>query len=195
MIDTIIRLADRRSTMMLYNNEEAVHGAVYSGFPIVKGRVLYRLDEDKAGRFITVRSSTAPDYTRVVEDYGWPRLAYEDQVASIVVNDDHSVDERLGFKLRANAVRRHADRELHIKSIDDRIAWLVRKGKNNGFKVVSVAVTSTGRTRVRKEGMSFNFDFTDYAGRLIVTDAEQFKSSLENGIGRKKSYGMGMMIV
>ena len=195
MIDTTIRLADRRSTMMLYHNEEAVHGAVYSGFPIVKGRILYRLDADKAGRFITVRSSTAPDYTRVVEDYGWPRLAYEDQVTSVVVNGDHNVGERLGFKLRANAVRRHADRELHIKSIDDRIAWLVRKGENNGFKVISVSVMSTNRVHVSKIGESFRFDSTDYDGRLLVTDTERFKTVLENGIGRKKSYGMGMMIV
>lgn len=195
MIDTTIRLADRRATMMLYNNEEAVHGAVYSGFPIINGRVLYRLDEDKAGRFIMVRSESMPDYTRVVEDYGWPRLAYEDQVASIVVDGDHSVGERLDFKLRGNAVKRNNGKDYHIRSIDDRIAWLLRKSEDNGFKVVSVAVTSTGRVRVRKEGMSFTFDSTDYAGRLVVTDAERFKSSLENGIGRKKGYGMGMMIV
>lgn len=192
--DTVIRLGRRRATMMVIGNDEALHGLVYSGTPEVKGRVLYRLDEDKAGRYLTVRSSSVPDYTNVVEEYGWPRLPYEEQVSTSTVRTDYHKGDSLSFVLRANTVRRNGRKERTVYSHDDLVQWLIDRSHVHGFRLVSVAVLGTGHMNVAKR-RHVSMPWADYAGRLMVEDADAFARTLSEGLGRGKAYGMGLLMV
>lgn len=192
--DTIIRLGRRRATMMVIGNDEALHGLVYSGTPEVKSRVLYRLDEDKAGLYLTVRSSSILDYTSVVEEYGWPRLPYEEQVSTSTVRTDYNKNDSLSFVLRANTVRRNGRKERTVYSHDDLVQWLMDRSHVHGFRLVSVAVLGTGHMNVAKR-RHVSMPWADYAGRLVVEDSDGFARTLSEGLGRGKAYGMGLLMV
>lgn len=192
--DTIIRLNRRRATMMVIGNDEALHGLVYSGTPEVKSRVLYRLDEDKAGLYLTVRSSSILDYTSVVEEYGWPRLPYEEQVSTSTVRTDYNKNDSLSFVLRANTVRRNGRKERTVYSHDDLVQWLMDRSHVHGFRLVSVAVLGTGHMNVTKR-RHVSMPWADYAGRLVVEDSDGFARTLSEGLGRGKAYGMGLLMV
>lgn len=192
--DTIIRLNRRRSTMMVIGNDEALHGLVYSGTPEVKDRVLYRLDEDKAGLYLTVRSSYVPDYTSVVEEYGWPRLPYDEQVSTSTVRTDYNRGDSLSFVIRANTVRRNGRKKRTVYSHDDLVQWLMDRSHVHGFRLVSVAVLGTGHMNVTKR-RHVSMPWADYVGRLMVEDADAFARTLSEGLGRGKAYGMGLLMV
>ena len=80
------------------------------------------------------------------------------------------------------------------------MAWLIRQGEQHGFKVTedSFAITGSQWYRfmkgngVRKE---VKLLAVTYEGLLTVTDAEKFRAVLQNGLGREKAYGMGLMTV
>lgn len=192
--DTVIRLNRRRSTMMVIGNDEALHGLVYSGFPEVKNRVMYRLDKDKAGLYLTVRSSGVPDYTNVIEEYGWPRLPYEEQVSTSTVRTEYDEGDSLSFVLRAKTVHRNKGREAPIYGHDRLVQWLMNRSHVHGFRLVSVAVLGTGCMNVVKR-RHVSMPWTDYAGRLVVEDADGFAQTLSEGLGRGKAYGMGLLMI
>lgn len=75
--------------------------------------------------------------------------------------------------------------------------WLTEKGKINGFKVKHVRVISEQMTSYQHDENSQKIDFKliEFQGTLTITDKNKFKKALINGIGRNKSYGLGMLLL
>ncbi|AFI88541.1 type I-E CRISPR-associated protein Cas6/Cse3/CasE [Pectobacterium parmentieri] len=75
--------------------------------------------------------------------------------------------------------------------------WLVRQGENAGFTLSSCCVDGYQRHRLNKPGQSaaIVFSSVDYDGMLHITDAERFAASVQQGLGKSKALGCGLLLL
>ena len=85
-----------------------------------------------------------------------------------------------------------------LRTVEERCGWLVRKGEQNGFQLISLQELEgsqrSGRHTEERGGRMY-LDSYHYQGALRVTDAEQFREAVRNGVGPGKSYGLGMLLL
>jgi CRISPR system Cascade subunit CasE len=130
------------------------------------------------------------------------------------------------FRLRANPTKRigksdavaderfkDADkrRRVELRTDEERINWLKRKGAEAGFRfanvriapaVENVATVEQGKITSRKydkdnpdKRHTLTFGSVTFEGVLQVIDADKFRESLVQGIGTGKAYGFGLLSI
>ena len=194
----------KRRTMYALSSPSIFHGVVESSFPGERKRNLWRIDELRGTTYLMILSEEEPDLTQAVRELGVDGEAWESR-------DYTPLLERIAeksvwrFRLCANPTyseNREGERgKVHAhRTPEYQMAWLIRQGEQHGFKVTedSFAVTGSqwyrfmtgngGRKEVKLLAVT-------YEGLLTVTDAERFRAVLQNGLGREKAYGMGLMTV
>lgn len=85
-----------------------------------------------------------------------------------------------------------------LRTLDERIAWLNRKGVQNGFKLLSCQELEGGQftgRHTQERGGRMYLDQYHYQGTLQITDIRQFQKAVQEGIGPGKSYGLGMLLL
>ncbi|MCO5060746.1 MAG: type I-E CRISPR-associated protein Cas6/Cse3/CasE [Kiritimatiellae bacterium] len=103
------------------------------------------------------------------------------------------------FTLRANPTKRDNKLRKRVPLLegDAQREWLNRKAKAAGFRVIaeSLRIIPEGRQRFRDrtQGKAGVHHSVEFAGTLIVEDAESFKVSFERGIGSGKAFGFGLL--
>lgn len=181
--------------------------------------LLYRVEPSREARIcILAQSVTEPDWARMpawcAEDETKPVAALYDRIAA---------GQTLTFRLRANPTKCTGDRpeggghlvNVHREALTDpvkQIEWLVRAGERGGFDPIFVQVaqratdgTITGTVgvpdvrvvpepAVRGNGGRI-LGSVRFEGRLTVRDADQFRRTLADGVGRGKAYGFGLLSV
>ena len=102
------------------------------------------------------------------------------------------------FLLRAFAAGRFGGKKRSFpvspKFDDARIEWLKRQGETHGFSVIRASFTLENVAIGRSSG-EFGFNVTIFSGRLKVNDAAKFESALRDGIGTRRGYGCGMLLL
>ena len=103
------------------------------------------------------------------------------------------------FILRAFAAGKAPDRKKRAFPATPefdaaREAWLARQGRAHGFAVVR-SNFMVENAAVRRPAGAFGFNVTVYGGRLKVTDADKFQSAMQHGIGTRRGYGCGMLLL
>jgi CRISPR system Cascade subunit CasE len=75
--------------------------------------------------------------------------------------------------------------------------WIIRKGVQHGFKVLSLGFQEKANYRSfkGKGGVMITHRGQDYSGILEIESLEKFKNSLKNGIGSAKAFGFGLLSV
>lgn len=190
----------RRETMLVMDNPERLHAAIYAGFPNVGegDRITWRMDRLYTGPVIYVVSSTRPDYTGFVENYGWPKTGYDEQVETTGYDDAlgsiHEGD-RLRFRLKASPQRKRQGGNMPVESIHGQEEWLNSRSHAHGFAIGHMDITAAGSASVSGGGHMIRFPWAQYDGILTVEQPDAFTSMLVDGIGREKAYGMGLMTV
>ena len=83
------------------------------------------------------------------------------------------------------------------KPLDELYAdWMARQGKRHGFEVEALTTLSGTHTlQGVKHGSKISLDVVHVQARLRVTDAEAFLECWQQGLGRGKSLGAGMLMV
>lgn len=216
----------------------ALHQRVLQGFPrsVSPARpraelgVLFRLDRTGDGRLLLlVQSSAPPDWTSLPPGYLLAPTGFDDEAPnpSIKVLDDALAALRPGqplrFRLRANPTRkvdtktgpdgkRRNGRRVGLKTAEERLAWLRRKGEQHGFRVIeaefsngeraaAVQDLSEGRAtgqRLAPDGVGrapVTFSSTVYEGVLQITDLAAFGAAVLGGIGSGKAFGFGLLSI
>ncbi|WP_448576220.1 type I-E CRISPR-associated protein Cas6/Cse3/CasE [Thermomicrobium sp.] len=134
---------------------------------------------------------------------------------------------QLTFRLRANPTRkidswreqpgyRPNGRRVDLRRVEDQLTWLVRKGEQHGFRVLSVRVRDDTvtlgpqplqadarpagkvvgwRPASNGAGQKLTFAAVVYDGVLRVTDPIRFREALESGIGPAKAFGFGLLSI
>jgi CRISPR system Cascade subunit CasE len=214
-----------------------LHRSVMSGFPDVPADgsaraelgVLYRIDGGgRRGQLnLLVQSRTVPDWTKLPDGYLLETGGHPANPACKAIDDAYGRIEQgrsFVFRLRANPTKRikaggdaahpsGASKRVDLRSEEDRLSWLKRKGEQGGFQVLSVRANpdapEVANARVvpgervlgwRERGggdgrQRMTFGSVLFEGVLRVTDAAQFRTTLASGIGSGKAYGFGLLSI
>ena len=203
----------KRQTLAALSNPNFFHGAIESAFPGERVRKLWRIDKLKEKTYLLLVSPEKPPATALIEQFGtgapWETIDY-DQVVSQINNGDV-----WRFRLTANPTRRYPGSKARCAIIgeDNLRKWFTERTLSHGFSVSpvipntcsidspckgdSLKITEIKKISFfkRRENMYVTVNTVTYEGILCVTDAEKFKQTLFNGIGREKAYGIGLLTI
>lgn len=196
----------------------AYHNWIEQSFPkeIATGerhRHLWRLDTLAGKRYLLIMSQSRPDSDLLLK-YG---------VVGTVVTKTYDTfldkiqdGQIMRFRLTANPThtitppgKKRGKVFPHV-TVAQQEKWLVDRSEKSGFQLVKQVgvddLTETGTLAFeivgrdwpmlhRNPGRAVRLSRVTFEGLLRVEDAETFKQTLVNGIGREKAFGMGMMTV
>jgi len=102
-----------------------------------------------------------------------------------------------GFEVQMNPVRRDSKsgKIFPVKGKNEIAAWFSEKSPGFGFEVMSgsLSVSDTDVLEFTKEGKHVVLGKAVCTGRLKVTDRQLFIKSFENGLGKGKAFGFGLL--
>lgn len=200
----------KREAMQALITPPFIHGAVEQSFKGPRQRNLWRIDWLGEKCFLLVLSCSEPDFTHVVEQFGftdyslgWETKSYDTLLQKIEKGGSWK------FRLKANPIQSSmTDKNetsgrgkihAHVTQTQQR-DWLMKRSEKCGFSLQEDAydVVHTQWEKFpksRKDSMEITLRTAIFEGVLTVTDVELFKETLTNGIGKAKVYGCGLLTV
>ena len=195
------------NTMKALASPHIFHGTVERCFEGERKRNLWRIDHLNNHLYLMLLSPEKPDLTAAAEQFGvpesgcpWEPTAYPPLLQRIepggvwpfrlVANPTKSCVSEPGKRGKVHA---------HI-SVPHQKEWLQNRAAHNGFSLNEEDFTvvhnqwNIFRKNPSQESKVRLLAVT-YEGVLTVTDTEQFRKALTEGIGRGKAYGMGLLTV
>ena len=163
--------------------------------------VLFRLEMNGAPTLL-VQSVVAPDWGRL------PDGALHDAETRPLALDGLAVGDRLRFRLIANPIRavsrplpgggfrKHSGREP-ITTEEGRTAWIERVMAPAGV-VSGVAISNPIGARMVTHGRDDSrrrFDAVAFEGVIEVSDPDNLRRLLRDGIGKGRAFGLGLLSV
>jgi CRISPR system Cascade subunit CasE len=207
----------------LLASPQTMHAAVMTSFaqaPDPGGigpRVLWRLDRNgNADTHLCIVSPMRPDLTHLVEQAGWPTTARWDTFDYTSFLKRLTKGDIWSFRLTANPVHsiRRKDgeptkRTAHLGPVHQ-LGWLLKQQDKAGFKIAEkppekqlvpdhdthdLLIHGRRQFRFAKQASSgpVTLVAVTFDGRLEITDADAFRATLTQGLGRAKAYGCGLM--
>lgn len=202
----------RRDTMSALASPEILHATVMASFPVMEKegneRILWRIDTLDPSTYILVQSMIKPDFTHIVEQFGWSE---SDQKWDTVDYERFLLNIKNGdirrFRIRANPTRSIMQKDgkstrgkvcQHVTA-NQQLQWLIEKSKMCGFSVegpeLNVNIVSRDTLKFKKKNNTVTLAAAVFEGTLKVEDAKLFVDTIKSGLGRAKAYGFGMITV
>lgn len=204
MFLTQLKLTVQNMIDLNIKDDYAVHKIVYSLFPPGKeNRILY-VDKGirKERRVLWILSQTEPqmvfemiemDTHLVSEDF----LNHKCYAFEILLNPVKKSKEK--GKLVAIRIPPKTKEDENIRErAKELLDWFFRKARENGFEPdpnrlrFLVKPTQTFSQK-NKPDQTVTHNKVLFSGTLTVTDPERFRSAFENGIGKAKAFGFGLL--
>lgn len=169
------------------------------------GLTLWRLEDT----ILLVQSQERPDWGQLEPGY----LARTSESKSVDLTRLTAIKRPLRFRLRANPNKAEAQprdqrsvrksgttqsgKRVGLYELDDQIAWLTVRAESNGFELMDFTVSNSDRWTFRKDpaGVPITLAVAEFDGHLRIRDPERFQTTLENGLGRGKALGLGLLSV
>lgn len=176
---------------------ETVMGKLFGG-PARKQRILFRItDQD-----LYIQSDTPPE--RLPD--GLTHLYTRDREPSFAKLKAGDVVRfnLLAMPIKSVAQARHIDgqkprgKRVYLAMPEERINWLYQKGEKCGFTLLSCTEnrrTSYSFNRLERKGGKFRLPFTEFAGKMQVTDVNAFRKAIHEGIGPERAFGCGLLFI
>ena len=192
----------KQRAMQALDNPEIIHGMIENCFTGERQRNLWRIDELNGQTYLMVLSQTETDFTPVMNQIGTLNLKWETKDYKPLLNRIKR-ETVWHFRLVANpimSVKGKDEARGKVKAItiaEHQKGWLIRQGEKHGFSIEPRqldVIRSEWRT-FRNKGKNITTLQATFEGILTVTDAELFIKALQDGIGREKAYGFGMLTV
>lgn len=194
-----------RQTMRALAMPNLFHGAVETAFPGERKRRLWRIDNLHGNLYLLLLSEEKPDLAGVVSQFGfpddvqgWESRSYSPLLQRITegsrwqfrLTANPTVSKSRGSSVARGTVYAH-------ETAAHQMQWLAERAEKHGFYPDAVVVTGSRWYRFSKGGSRRPVTLLSvtYDGVLTVTNAEQFRQVLVNGLGRGKAYGMGLLTV
>ena len=159
---------------------------------LAAARVLFRVDGmDEWNRAIVlVQSRTEPvwDGLTALPDYFAEPAAVREFAVAIPQR------ARFAFRLRANPTVKRDGKRRGLYREEEQLAWLQRKGLENGFRLESATSVCEARMLRSRRGdsivehLAVRFD-----GVLVVEDAALISEAIAAGVGAAKGFGFGLL--
>ena len=194
----------RRSTMIALTSPQKFHGAVENSFSGERRRRLWRLDSLNGKLYLLLLSEELPDLTGLCAQFGTGAAPetrrYEPLLERVTPGSCWQ------FRLTANPTRSKKDSADHTARGTlkpcylevEQEEWLWAQAAKHGFALreEEFTVTRVQWQHFAKHGTRpVTLLAVTYEGILQVTDAQQFRALLCQGMGRGKAYGLGLMTV
>lgn len=171
---------------------------------------------------VLVQSTHEPDWSYLLPDYLAPSIDNRPNPATRVLDGEYTkvvAGMQLRFRLRANPTKKIGDRNekqaerwrgkrVELRDERDQLAWLQRKAEQGGFGLlaarsapeladirISPQANVTGSRREGTDRTKMTFGAALFEGVLVVRDADRFRQTLIDGIGRGKAYGFGLLSI
>ena len=198
-----------------------LHARVMSMYPPGQGRepreklgILHRLEvSEREGTIVLlVQSPTAPALESLPAGFLDPRAGDEASAAKSldVLHGLLSKGARLRFRLRANPARkidtktgadgvRRNGRRVPLRGDEARVAWLARKLRDSGLRLVVeggsmlVVQRPEGLSRGRRNGLEITHEAHVFEGVVEVDDPALAWAAVQKGIGPGKAFGFGLL--
>ena len=201
----------RRGTTELLANPWKMHAAVMSCFPPEftdesTNRVLWRIDRSEHSISLYMVSRDKPSFTHLQEQAGWENQPSWDTARYDPLLNRIRTGATYRFRLTANpskTIRTEAGerKQAGLLSAADQTKWLTERAEKNGFSVSdpessdspAFQITSKGLLRFNRGRRTVTLARAQYDGVLTVTDPDQLRRALVDGIGRAKGFGMGLL--
>lgn len=184
------------------------HGAIESSFDGGRERRLWRVDEFQGRYYLLLLSAQVPDLSHMAEQFGtegserpWQTKAYGSLLERVKPGSTWQ------FRLTANPTQsvrssqpgKRGKVHAHITPAHQ-LQWLLDRCEDHGFKVdpEEVTVTKNQWQRFYKGGQhkkTVTLLSVTFEGILTVTDAECFRKTMVEGLGRGKAFGLGLLTV
>jgi CRISPR system Cascade subunit CasE len=206
---------------------QELHRTILSAFPEGAGGaarerfgILFRVEYRRGALpALLLQSRETPDWSKLPR--GYLSAPPESKVISAAL-EGVATGAVFRFRLRANPARkiesksgvgglRRNGRRVELRTEEQQLNWLRRKGAAGGFELVSVQTAAkvpnvrvsdegkVGGFRTSASGTSgkrrLTFASVLFEGKLRVTDAEEFRATLEHGVGSAKAYGFGLLSI
>lgn len=171
-------------------------------------RLLFRIEADCSDMnnciadVIVQNTDIKPDWSffSAIDDY---LLEAEIMEHSNVIYDPKCL---YTFKLFANPTIKRNNKRIGLLNTDEQMTWIERKALRGGFDIVSCITESCKLgngiiPRKSDDGISkytkieIPHLMVKFYGILKINNLELFKSTIKNGIGPAKSFGMGLLTV
>jgi CRISPR system Cascade subunit CasE len=204
----------RKGTMTALASPQKLHAAVESSFPLSTekdGRNLWRIDKLGNALYLLVISNGKPDFSHIVEQFGWPSAEQKWETKNYVqLMERIEAGQRWQFRLRANPV--HSVKQAsgiqtqepakrgkvyaHV-TVQQQEQWLLERAAKYGFKLQegSFRVVQQEVRRFMRRRKPVTLGIATFEGILEVADAMLFLRALACGIGRAKAYGCGLLTI
>ena len=189
-----------RETMRALVSPSIFHGAVESSFDGARARRLWRIDDLNGKKYILILSEAIPELRDFSEQFGYAG-EYESKDYMPLLNNILD-GGKWRFRLTANPVVSKSHGKIMAHTTPEfQKKWLVSRAEKLGFSLNEAEFQTVyskwydfrkkngaGSSQVRLLSVTFE-------GLLTVTNAEHFKETLCNGIGREKAYGQGLLTI
>lgn len=192
-----------RGGRRLLTQPQAMHAAVRAAFPpdiASDGRVLWRVDQHEHQHTLFIVGPEEPDRSVITDQAGWPSRPGDTADYSRFLSQLRTGQEWV-FRLTANPVRslpanggKRGKVVPHVTP-EQQLAWLDGVAERHGFRVLQGAVTRRRDLSFTKSrgGPRVTLRTAQFDGSLQVTDPEELRRTLAQGIGRGRAYGCGLL--
>lgn len=190
MIASMLNLSRSDCRALQLKDVYSLHKVVYSLFPRhsddgVRTFLFADKGGDFHGRRILILSQQSPQTPE------WGTISSKKVTKSFLEFNDYA------FEIVMNPVTRslRTGKLVAVRGNDNLQNWFQKKVLRCGFEVDTESLQA-GHTKVityTKNGMTCTHGSATFKGKLKVTDRDGFIKSFQNGIGRAKAFGFGLL--
>jgi CRISPR system Cascade subunit CasE len=153
--------------------------------------ILFRQEPDSD--VVLVQSDLEPDWSKLPLNY----LSHHAVKPMALGVEQIAAGRVFQFRLKANPSKRdnQTKKTIGFYHQADQLAWLERQGARCGFRLLGVdVIPSPNVFGVKKNGSApVRLTTALYQGTLEITDSSSFLAVVQQGLGRGKSYGCGLL--
>jgi CRISPR system Cascade subunit CasE len=182
--------------------------------------LLYRVDvHPQGGRLaLLVQSQACPDWSFLTPTGVDPERSQSYLLAADPWQEEENpavkavalpfvAGQQLHFRLRANPTKRlsaspgHKGKRVGLYTPQEQIAWLQRKAAEGGCRLLQVQSSRDEKIKVEgaiprnEERHKVELFAVQFDGLVQITEPEQFRVMLHQGIGSGKAFGFGLLSV
>ena len=191
-----------RGAMRAMDNPEILHGMIESCFSEDHERTLWRMDTLNEKKYLLLLSREKPDLIPLDRQIGMPGSSLETKDYQPLL-DRIKAGSIWHFRLVANPVKsvmEPGEKRGSLKAItiaSQQREWLERQSGKHGFLLAPKMydVVQSEWRNFRNKGRNVSILSVSFEGILTVSDEAAFLKMMQNGLGRGKAYGMGLMTV
>jgi len=150
-----------------------------------EGKILYKIISRNNEIYMYIQSKDKFNLTNI-EKYGFELVKeFENDITNTGIYQ---------FDLQVFPCKTHDDKRYFLKDINDRYLWLQRQFNKYNIDLLECAEYRQTDIIFDKDKVK-NIPTSTFRGKIQINNIEQAQEMIENGVGRFKNYGLGLLLL